>query len=170
MTNSSAAAASRQKSCNSCVLGKRKCDKTRPACDRCTARGVRCVYGGGRRPRSELSQHTAAIPSPANHDAGVNLGPDFESFDLDPIYRDTYDVAMVDEMDPGGFVPSSFSPGTLFRSLLDSSVSDQQLVLSCSQQIFSGLDEVTTAGKPFVREDYAKINPICVCQVVQSTA
>ncbi|KAI8724989.1 Zn(2)-C6 fungal-type domain-containing protein [Fusarium sp. LHS14.1] len=38
------AAASRQKSCNACVRGKRKCDKKIPRCTRCAAKGLDCVY------------------------------------------------------------------------------------------------------------------------------
>ncbi|KAJ4272192.1 hypothetical protein NW762_000903 [Fusarium torreyae] len=38
------AAASRQKSCNACVRGKRKCDKNTPRCTRCAAKGLDCVY------------------------------------------------------------------------------------------------------------------------------
>lgn len=38
------AAASRQKSCNACVRGKRRCDKTYPRCTRCAAKGLDCVY------------------------------------------------------------------------------------------------------------------------------
>ncbi|KAF9772991.1 hypothetical protein IL306_009253 [Fusarium sp. DS 682] len=37
-------AASRQKSCNACVRGKRKCDKKTPRCTRCVAKGLDCVY------------------------------------------------------------------------------------------------------------------------------
>lgn len=39
-----AAAASRQKSCNACVRGKRKCDKRTPKCTRCAVKGLDCVY------------------------------------------------------------------------------------------------------------------------------
>ncbi|KAM0244073.1 hypothetical protein ACHAP5_006643 [Fusarium lateritium] len=38
------AAATRQKSCNACVRGKRKCDKKTPRCTRCAAKGLDCVY------------------------------------------------------------------------------------------------------------------------------
>ncbi|KAF4471480.1 c6 zinc finger [Fusarium albosuccineum] len=38
------AAASRQKSCNACVRGKRKCDKKTPRCTRCAAKNLDCVY------------------------------------------------------------------------------------------------------------------------------
>ncbi|KAF5674068.1 c6 zinc finger [Fusarium heterosporum] len=38
------AAATRQKSCNACVRGKRKCDKKTPHCTRCAAKGLDCVY------------------------------------------------------------------------------------------------------------------------------
>ncbi|PNP38231.1 hypothetical protein TGAMA5MH_09802 [Trichoderma gamsii] len=37
-------AASRQKSCNACVRGKRRCDKRTPRCTRCAAKGLDCVY------------------------------------------------------------------------------------------------------------------------------
>ncbi|VUC22422.1 unnamed protein product [Clonostachys rosea] len=39
-----ATAASRQKSCNACVRGKRRCDKSYPKCTRCAAKGLDCVY------------------------------------------------------------------------------------------------------------------------------
>ncbi|QPH00138.1 hypothetical protein C2857_003396 [Epichloe festucae Fl1] len=39
-----ASAASRQKSCNACVRGKRRCDKRKPRCTRCSAKGLDCVY------------------------------------------------------------------------------------------------------------------------------
>ncbi|KAJ6445735.1 C6 zinc finger domain-containingprotein [Purpureocillium lavendulum] len=39
-----AAAASRQKSCNACVRGKRRCDKRTPRCTRCANKGLECVY------------------------------------------------------------------------------------------------------------------------------
>lgn len=42
--SSSTTAASRQKSCNACVRGKRRCDKTFPKCTRCSAKGLDCVY------------------------------------------------------------------------------------------------------------------------------
>jgi hypothetical protein len=35
---------SRQKSCNACVRGKRRCDKRTPNCTRCAAKGLDCVY------------------------------------------------------------------------------------------------------------------------------
>ncbi|KAL6878614.1 hypothetical protein J3F83DRAFT_240841 [Trichoderma novae-zelandiae] len=37
-------AASRQKSCNACVRGKRRCDKRTPRCTRCATKGLDCVY------------------------------------------------------------------------------------------------------------------------------
>lgn len=43
-SSSSSNAASRQKSCNACVRGKRRCDKTTPRCTRCAAKGLECVY------------------------------------------------------------------------------------------------------------------------------
>lgn len=37
-------AATRQKSCNACVRGKRRCDKKAPKCTRCSSKGLECVY------------------------------------------------------------------------------------------------------------------------------
>ncbi|PTB61313.1 hypothetical protein BBK36DRAFT_122468, partial [Trichoderma citrinoviride] len=42
--NGDGGAASRQKSCNACVRGKRRCDKRTPRCTRCAAKGLDCVY------------------------------------------------------------------------------------------------------------------------------
>lgn len=36
--------ATRQKSCNACVRGKRRCDKKAPKCTRCSAKDLDCVY------------------------------------------------------------------------------------------------------------------------------
>ncbi|KAM7209602.1 hypothetical protein V8F20_000005 [Naviculisporaceae sp. PSN 640] len=38
------ASTSRQKSCNACVRGKRKCDRRAPVCSRCAERAEPCVY------------------------------------------------------------------------------------------------------------------------------
>ncbi|KAK0392317.1 hypothetical protein NLU13_1813 [Sarocladium strictum] len=37
-------AATRQKSCNACVRGKRRCDKKAPKCTRCSSKSLECVY------------------------------------------------------------------------------------------------------------------------------
>ncbi|KAH0498444.1 hypothetical protein TgHK011_005697 [Trichoderma gracile] len=42
--NGDGGAASRQKSCNACVRGKRRCDKRTPRCTRCATKGLDCVY------------------------------------------------------------------------------------------------------------------------------
>lgn len=58
-----ATAASRQKSCNACVRGKRRCDKTAPRCTRCAAKGLDCVYQRvppGSSPSAVTLAHSAA--------------------------------------------------------------------------------------------------------------
>ncbi|KAH7133624.1 hypothetical protein EDB81DRAFT_762909 [Dactylonectria macrodidyma] len=64
-------AASRQKSCNTCVRGKRKCDKRTPRCTRCAAKGLDCVY-----------QKTP--PGASYHDDGLGVaaGEDVHDFDM----------------------------------------------------------------------------------------
>lgn len=42
--DTSSSLSSRQKSCNACVRGKRRCDKRTPRCTRCAAKGLDCVY------------------------------------------------------------------------------------------------------------------------------
>ncbi|OAA79490.1 C6 zinc finger domain protein [Akanthomyces lecanii RCEF 1005] len=42
--DSASSLSSRQKSCNACVRGKRRCDKRTPRCTRCAAKGLDCVY------------------------------------------------------------------------------------------------------------------------------
>ncbi|KFA74580.1 hypothetical protein S40288_08147 [Stachybotrys chartarum IBT 40288] len=108
-----AAAASRQKSCNACVRGKRRCDKRTPRCTRCAAKGLSCVYQ--KMPPSSSSSssstsiaststspsRTASIPSPpqqreqplqATHQASeLSAGPDMGSFDLAAFDMDSMD-------------------------------------------------------------------------------
>jgi hypothetical protein len=36
--------APRQKSCDACVKGKRRCDKRHPVCSRCEEKKIRCIY------------------------------------------------------------------------------------------------------------------------------
>ncbi|UNI15028.1 hypothetical protein JDV02_001601 [Purpureocillium takamizusanense] len=52
-----AAAASRQKSCNACVRGKRRCDKRTPRCTRCANKGLECVYQRMPPPSSPHQHH-----------------------------------------------------------------------------------------------------------------
>jgi hypothetical protein len=57
-----AAAATRQKSCDACVRGKRKCDKRMPRCARCAARGIECRYKKTP-PSASPSDNTASASS-----------------------------------------------------------------------------------------------------------
>lgn len=83
------AAASRQKSCNACVRGKRKCDKRTPRCTRCAAKGLECVYqrtppqSGG----SSLHEHET-IGSGLSE--ALNDVPDFDmGFDIESLGTNT---------------------------------------------------------------------------------
>ncbi|KAH7137262.1 hypothetical protein B0J13DRAFT_75889 [Dactylonectria estremocensis] len=64
-------AASRQKSCNTCVRGKRKCDKRTPRCTRCAAKGLDCVY-------------QKIPPGASYHDEGLGVAAadDVHDFDM----------------------------------------------------------------------------------------
>ncbi|KAL7944772.1 hypothetical protein V8C42DRAFT_80924 [Trichoderma barbatum] len=54
--SSDGGAASRQKSCNACVRGKRRCDKRTPRCTRCATKGLDCVYQRQPPPISQQQQ------------------------------------------------------------------------------------------------------------------
>ncbi|KAI9172097.1 Transcription factor gsfR2 [Paramyrothecium foliicola] len=60
--------ASRQKSCNACVRGKRRCDKRTPNCTRCAAKGLDCIYQR-LPPASTLSE----APAMADFDMGFDM-------------------------------------------------------------------------------------------------
>lgn len=77
-----ASAASRQKSCNACVRGKRRCDKRTPQCSRCWAKSLDCVYqklppGAGAaasvsEPRSAVRGSSISMPSSAGPSSSVS--------------------------------------------------------------------------------------------------
>lgn len=103
------AAATRQKSCNACVRGKRRCDKTTPSCTRCAAKGLDCIYQkapAGSSPSSvtfagpEISQDFDMggfdLPDLATGSSqGTNTSP--ESLVLDP----NLDFSIVDMLNDG---------------------------------------------------------------------
>lgn len=80
------AAPTRQKSCNACVRGKRRCDKRTPRCSRCAAKGLDCVYqrmpphDHSRRPAGE---NAAARAAPASSDGGTpGVAAEVPEFDM----------------------------------------------------------------------------------------
>ncbi|KAH6604757.1 hypothetical protein Trco_006464 [Trichoderma cornu-damae] len=87
--------ASRQKSCNACVRGKRRCDKRTPRCTRCAAKGLDCVYQRQppqqAQPRQHQSSPMASATIPSSCASAVEGGcgspkmaPDFDmSFDIE---------------------------------------------------------------------------------------
>lgn len=79
---------SRQKSCNACVRGKRRCDKRTPRCTRCAAKGLDCVYhkmppsqgGGGGGDRSPQQQSASGSTTPEMTEVpDFDMGFDYES-------------------------------------------------------------------------------------------
>lgn len=91
--DASAPAATRQKSCNACVRGKRRCDKRSPRCTRCAAKGLDCVYqklppsaaGGNASASTAGSTAESCGTSPELTDM-----PDFDmSFDMESLGTET---------------------------------------------------------------------------------
>ncbi|EHK45299.1 hypothetical protein TRIATDRAFT_221642 [Trichoderma atroviride IMI 206040] len=86
-------AASRQKSCNACVRGKRRCDKRTPRCTRCAAKGLDCVYQ--RQPQQQPQQSQQQHPQQLQHQhqqhcATPEMPPEFDmSFDIESLSTTT---------------------------------------------------------------------------------
>ena len=87
-----ASAATRQKSCNACVRGKRRCDKRTPRCSRCAAKNLDCIYQ--KMPPSAAADAVPVAMSAASASASsstMSEVPDFDSlgFDIDSMGADT---------------------------------------------------------------------------------
>ena len=82
-STAAAAAASRQKSCNACVRGKRRCDKTKPRCNRCADKGLECVYQkrttGAARPPSPPSSSSSVSVVDIHFGGSGNSQPNFSN-------------------------------------------------------------------------------------------
>ncbi|KAJ4158923.1 hypothetical protein NW765_012566 [Fusarium oxysporum] len=80
-------AASRQKSCNACVRGKRKCDKKTPRCTRCAAKGLDCVY---QRLPPGANFHDDDLCAGLGATDNLNEVPDFDmGFDINNLGADS---------------------------------------------------------------------------------
>lgn len=131
-----ASAASRQKSCNACVRGKRRCDKRTPRCTRCSAKGLDCVYQ--KLPPGASSSHgtctsssgESARPSLVSAMSGswpltasASDVPDFDmSFDVESLGTGTGADTSPESLQPDIGVP--LGSGTHGSSGLDFSIVD----------------------------------------------
>jgi hypothetical protein len=103
----SSSPASRQKSCNACVRGKRRCDKTAPRCTRCAAKGLECVYQRVP-PGSSPSSVTLAGSSARPSDAGLASASAMSSTDM----SDDFEMGGFDVSDLGSGYSTSHSAAT----------------------------------------------------------
>ncbi|GAB0134587.1 hypothetical protein EsDP_00002952 [Epichloe bromicola] len=131
-----ASAASRQKSCNACVRGKRRCDKRTPRCTRCSAKGLDCVYqklppgAPSSHGTSTSSSGESARPSVVSSVSGfwplsasASDVPDFDmSFDMDSLGTGTGADTSPESLQPDIGVPLGI--GTHGSSGLDFSIVD----------------------------------------------
>ncbi|KAJ6780060.1 hypothetical protein PWT90_10600 [Aphanocladium album] len=99
---------SRQKSCNACVRGKRRCDKRTPRCTRCAAKGLDCVYhkmppaqsGGSNSPPAALRHQHSSSGGDGQSTGGSNTPemaevPDFDmGFDYESLGTETSPESM----------------------------------------------------------------------------
>ena len=125
-----ASASTRQKSCNTCVKGKRRCDKRSPRCSRCAAKGLDCVYQ--KLPPGAMSSMpaTSAAPPPnLSRSTTVSVSdvtdmvPDLEmsGFDMDSygMRSDTSPESL--QTDPGLQLDSSLEVDLSFVDILTGS-------------------------------------------------
>ncbi|KAF4963167.1 hypothetical protein FSARC_8793 [Fusarium sarcochroum] len=111
------AAASRQKSCNACVRGKRKCDKKTPRCTRCAAKGLDCVY--------------QRLPPGANfHDDDIGAGLDATDFNDVPDFDMGFDINTLGTTTDSSASTSNTTPDSLGRATTSSIELDSPLDFS----------------------------------------
>lgn len=139
-------AASRQKSCNACVRGKRRCDKTAPRCTRCAAKGLECVYQrippGSSASAVTLAQSSARLSEAADSGykpASAELTDDdfemggFDASDLASVYGRGHGHDGRHGMAGGNSSTStSTSPDLVLDPSLDFSIADLLGASSCS--------------------------------------
>ncbi|KAI0136663.1 hypothetical protein BJ170DRAFT_24376 [Xylariales sp. AK1849] len=148
-------AASRQRSCDECVRGKRRCDKRTPACTRCTKKKFLCIYRGQADMRAfpidgcpmDLDALAAPLTSQCQDPTGLNsinfASPLDPSIGLSPSATFQFDTAfdnLLNAMPGTGFTDDSWQ----------SSLLRQQTQLA-------GMEEETM----LTRTDYSKMNHMC---------
>ena len=122
-------AATRQKSCNACVRGKRRCDKKTPRCTRCGAKGLDCIYQ--RLPPSAPSGSDSS--SSSSGAGGINVTPSpFAAADQDQFRDSERDLPSIVDIPPDfdmGFDLDSLSTGSASNATPDSNHIDVGLQL-----------------------------------------
>ncbi|KAI0409412.1 hypothetical protein F4802DRAFT_604167 [Xylaria palmicola] len=146
---SSGGGGSRQRNCNACVRGKRRCDKGQPACGRCVKQRYVCVYGGRR-----LAD-------------GAHAGSSNAAFDVDSVADPTPDpVAFVPDFDMlPAFLGANLSlvpdaPLLLtpdFGATFGAMPGNSGLLADSWLTNMSGIPQ----EKSLVRKDYSKMVPEC---------
>ncbi|KAF7542671.1 hypothetical protein G7Z17_g11373 [Cylindrodendrum hubeiense] len=139
-------AASRQKSCNTCVRGKRKCDKKTPRCTRCAAKGLDCVY-------------QKLPPGSGFHDDDLGVASASDIHDAHDVH-DVHDFNDVHDFDMGFDIESlgtstnsttaTTSPDSLHTSSVTSIQLDSNLDFSIIDQLMAN-DSWTSRWCPRTR-------------------
>ncbi|KAH7024799.1 uncharacterized protein B0I36DRAFT_332050 [Microdochium trichocladiopsis] len=146
--------ASRQKSCNACVQGKRKCDKALPACGRCAGMGLVCLYGG---------RLPSARPSSSPPDGSMMTLDDHLAYDeTTPVLPDTLDFAMAEVMPVDCTAEPGFSTTENgFEAFLESIIAPQPQFTAPSDQLEWVIQDSPSPTPILRKEDYPKFGSLC---------
>ncbi|KXJ86537.1 hypothetical protein Micbo1qcDRAFT_219106 [Microdochium bolleyi] len=153
--------ASRQKSCNACVLGKRRCDKTQPACARCASRGVACHYGRSRTrgpPGATLSSQQI-VHGGLDGDTETLATP--ASF-----FSPNLDTAMVDNFHIESYLDPDLALEDMFRGFVEDSIGSERSLSLAAEQSTTETELGSLQETTLTRNDYAKVAPMCLTHVV----
>ncbi|KAI1488263.1 hypothetical protein F5X96DRAFT_94718 [Biscogniauxia mediterranea] len=154
---------SRQKSCNACVKGKRRCDKKTPSCGRCIKKRHLCIYAGQiDKPPFDDSADAARALDTFTDPTSTSSGDDFV---LDPTSFSASLEANL-SLSPN----TTFQFGSAFDALMgnvphvglnDSSWHSPCHLLSHPQPQMSPVPAPDPAEKTLTITDYLKMSQMC---------
>ncbi|KAK3934077.1 hypothetical protein QBC46DRAFT_274519 [Diplogelasinospora grovesii] len=164
--------ASRQKNCNSCVQGKRRCDRRTPVCSRCAAKQIPCTYSK----TTKIASQPDATPcpealsfsfgSPADSLFTPNLSFDMTCLDnLDFAATPAPQSVMNRDAPDGGDIPmGSFNFNNLMGINSPPSPSpDQWLIPTANHEVAASTESErpSTPADEEIARTYAKMSSFC---------
>ncbi|KAF2102641.1 hypothetical protein NA57DRAFT_33505 [Rhizodiscina lignyota] len=87
--------ASRQKNCNGCVQGKRRCDRRTPICSRCAKKNIPCIYTRSKTPgqlMNQIARQSSGAAPLSNEHLICPLLASRQSLNLEPLEATPTDV------------------------------------------------------------------------------
>ncbi|KAI1329123.1 hypothetical protein F5Y16DRAFT_366771 [Xylariaceae sp. FL0255] len=144
----------RQKSCNACARGKRRCDQRQPSCSRYIKQRYLCIYGG--QTYVPLGNPAGNAQDPLQLDIFSNLMTSNPS-----IFVPAPPQGIPDSLDTGLIQGPNFQIDSLFNSMLVTMLSDNSLTPNPWPAPPDDVNVFST-GKSVVRKDYSNMPMYCV--------